>query len=160
VTSREAAHLTTAQVADLLRAAEDTRIRAALRIARAHRLRRGEALALRWADVDLEKASCVCAARSPASLGRLVVTEPKTARSKRFVPLSAPAERLLQDVRASQDDERRRAGSVWQETGFVFTTVTGEPCDPRNALRALKVAAEKAGLPHAGCTPSGTRPPA
>jgi integrase len=32
----------------------------------------------------------------------------------------------------------------------VSTTVTGEPCDPRNALRALKVAAEKAGLPHAG----------
>ena len=81
---------------------------------------------------------------------RLVVTEPKTARSKRFVPLSAPAERLLRDVRATQDDERRRAGSVWQETGFVFTTVTGEPSDPRNALRALKVAATRAGLPHTG----------
>src|SRR3712207_6975502 len=45
--------------------------------------------------------------------------------------------------RATQDDERHGAGSVWQETGFVFTTVTGEPCDPRNALRALKVAADR-----------------
>ncbi len=25
-----------------------------------------------------------------------------------------------------------------------------EPCDPRNAFRALRVAAAKAGLPHAG----------
>jgi integrase len=33
----------------------------------------------------------------------------------------------------------------------VFTTVLGEPCDPRNALRALKVAAKRAGLPAEVC---------
>ncbi len=32
----------------------------------------------------------------------------------------------------------------------MFTTELGEPCDPRNAFRALRVAAAKAGLPHAG----------
>ena len=84
----------------------------------------------------------------------------KTAKSKRFVPTSAPAERLLRDLRAAQDDERRRAGSVWHETGFVFTTEFGDPYDPCNALRALKVAATRAGLPHAGLHTSGTRPPA
>jgi hypothetical protein len=31
----------------------------------------------------------------------------------------------------------------------VFTTETGEPCDPRNALRAFKVAAARAGIPDA-----------
>jgi integrase len=39
---------------------------------------------------------------------------------------------------------------VRHETGFVFTTETGEPCDPRNALRAFKVAAARAGIPDAG----------
>jgi integrase len=39
---------------------------------------------------------------------------------------------------------------VWRETRFVFTTETGDPCDPRNALRAFKVAAARAGLPAAG----------
>jgi integrase len=82
--------------------------------------------------------------------GALVVTEPKTAKSNRFVPISAPAEHLLQDVRGSQAAERLRAGSAWHETGFVFTTETGDPCDPRNALRAFKVAAARAGLPDAG----------
>jgi site-specific recombinase XerD len=46
--------------------------------------------------------------------------------------------------------ERARAGSPWIDTGFVFTTEFGMPCDPRNALRALKVAATKAGLPDVG----------
>jgi integrase len=53
-------------------------------------------------------------------------------------------------VHAAQDAERKRAGSAWRETGFVFTTELGEPCDPRNAFRALRVAATRAGLPHAG----------
>jgi hypothetical protein len=46
--------------------------------------------------------------------------------------------------------QRRSAGSAWHETGLVFTTEFGEPCDPLNAFRALRAAATKAGLPHAG----------
>jgi hypothetical protein len=79
--------------------------------------------------------------------GELLVTEPKTAKSKRFMPVSAPAARLLLDLHAAQTEKRSRAGSAWRQTGFVFTTEFGEPCDPRNAFRALKVAAAKAGLP-------------
>ncbi len=33
---------------------------------------------------------------------------------------------------------------MWQPTPYVFTTELGEPCDPRNALRALKAAAKRA----------------
>ena len=36
---------------------------------------------------------------------------------------------------------------MWQPTQGVFTTELGEPCDPRNALRAVKTAAKRAGLP-------------
>ena len=92
--------------------------------------------------------------------GQLLVTEPKTAKSKRFVPISEPAERLLRDLQATQAEERSRAGSRWRQTGFVFTTEFGEPCDPRNALRALKVAPPGPGSPTWGCTPCGTRRPA
>lgn len=78
------------------------------------------------------------------------MTEPKTAKSKRVLPLSPPAERLLRDVQDLQATERKLAGSAWHETGYVFTTETGEPCDPRNALRAFKSAAARAGIPGAG----------
>ncbi len=50
----------------------------------------------------------------------------------------------------SQTTERLKAGSQWVQTGYVFTTETGHPCDPRNALRALKVASDRAGLPGIG----------
>jgi hypothetical protein len=41
--------------------------------------------------------------------------------------MSAPAERLLQDVQRAHAAERVHAGSAWHETGHVFTTETGEP---------------------------------
>jgi integrase len=39
---------------------------------------------------------------------------------------------------------------VWHGSGFVFTTENGQPIDPRNLLRALKVAADRAGLSGVG----------
>jgi integrase len=109
-------------------------------------LRRGEALALHWSDIDFDaKLMRVRGTRRVA--GELVVTETKTPRSRRVIPLSPAAERLLRDVRANQRVERLRAGSMWQPTPYVFKTELGEPCDPRNALRALKAAAKSAGLP-------------
>jgi hypothetical protein len=55
----------------------------------------------------------------------LVVTEPKTAKSERFVPISAPAEQVLRHVQEAQAAERLHAGSAWHGTGHVFTTETG-----------------------------------
>jgi integrase len=57
---------------------------------------------------------------------------------------------LLRRVPAAQAEERRLAGAAWRQSGSVFTTEFGEPCDPRNAFLALRAAARKAGLPHAG----------
>jgi integrase len=79
--------------------------------------------------------------------GELVVTETKTAKSRRVVPLSPTAEKVLRDLRTRQMAERLRPGSMWQLTPYAFTTELGEPCDPRNALRALKTAAKRAKLP-------------
>ena len=48
--------------------------------------------------------------------------------------------------RTAQLEERVRAANIWQDTGHVFTTETGRPADPRNVLRAITTAAQKAGL--------------
>ncbi|MCW2764232.1 MAG: Phage integrase [Nocardioides sp.] len=82
--------------------------------------------------------------------GELVTTSTKTAKSRREVPITGRTAEILHQLRARQVAERDRAGSQWNETGYVFTTSFGEPCDPRNALRALKVAADQAGLPCIG----------
>ena len=113
-------------------------------------LRRGEALALRWADVDFEKEVLRVRGTLARVDGQLVVTAPKTAKSKRTIRLSPAAARILRALKASQTAERLKAGSQWVQTGYVFTTETGRPCDPRHALRALKVASDRAGLPGIG----------
>ena len=155
VTAKEAPHLTPAQVADLLRAADGGRYASLFALLLHTGLRRGEALALQWLDVDLTHGILRVRGTLSRIDGELVVTEPKTAKSTRFVPISEPAERLLRAQQEAQDGERRHAGSAWRQSGFVFTTEFGEPCDPRNAFRALRVAAAKAGLPHAGLPHAG-----
>jgi integrase len=139
--------LTPDQVRSLLLAAKPSRYAPLFELLVNTGLRRGEALALHWSDIDFDAKLLRVRGTLARVAGELVVTETKTPRSRRVVPLSPAAERLLRDVRASQRVERLRAGSMWQATPYVFTTELGEPCDPRNALRALKAAAKRAGLP-------------
>lgn len=141
VTAKEAPYLTPAQVADLLRAAQGGRYASLFALLVHTGLRRGEALALQWSDVDLARGILRVRGTLSRIDGGLVVTEPETAKSKRFVPLSEPGELLLRQVHAAQAEERWLAGSAWRQTGLVFTTEFGEPCDPRNAFRALRAAA-------------------
>jgi integrase len=108
---------------------------------------RGEALALHWSDIDLDAKLLRIGGTLARVGGQLIVTETKTPSSSRVIPLSPTAERLLRDLRANQRAERLRAGSMWQPTPYVSTTELGEYCDPRNALRALKAARKRAGLP-------------
>lgn len=46
--------------------------------------------------------------------------------------------------------ERLHAGDQWTDSGLVFTTEFGGPVDPRNVLRTIEIAADKAGVEHVG----------
>lgn len=150
VTATEATYLSPVRIGALLEAAEPSRYRCLFEFLVFTGLRRGEALALRWSDVDATNHLARVRGTLSRVGGELVVTAPKSERSNRTIPLSGPATAVLRTVKARQAAERLRAGSVWTETGFVFATESGEPCDPRNALRALTVAAKAAGLERIG----------
>ncbi len=146
---REAAFLTPEQVRQLLEAAEESRYHPFLAFLVHTGLRRGEALALMWRDIDLDARTLRVRATLTRVRGELTLSEPKTARSRRTVPLSEPAVAILQRVRERTALEQRQALGLWVETGFVFVTDVGEPIDPRNALRALEVARRKTKLKEA-----------
>jgi integrase len=57
---------------------------------------------------------------------------------------------LLKAQRATQAAERLHAGERWADSGLVFTTEFGGPVDPRNVLRTIELAAEKAGIKNVG----------
>lgn len=150
VRHREATHLEPDELTRLLRAATETRYRPLFELMMHTGLRRGEALALTWSSVDLPRRTLYVNGTLVRLEGILQVQPPKTRHSRRHVPLSDAAVRVLEETRARTALERQVAEGSWVDTGFVFTTEWGEPCEPRNALRALKAAAKAAGLTDVG----------
>lgn len=117
-------------------------------IALALGLRQGEVLGLRWTDVDLDAGVLrVNRALQRQSDGALKLVEPRTARSRRAVPLPQSVVDALNVRRAEQDVERDKAGALWHDSyALVFTTAVGTPVHPRNDYRSFRLITDRAGL--------------
>ena len=109
-------------------------------------LRRGEALGLRWQDVDLE-AGRLCVRRSLIPEGnQVVVHEPKTARGRRVVALDPETVAVLRSQAARQLAKQAATGS-WDDTGLVFTTEEGQALHPWLVSRLFRKAVKEPMLP-------------
>jgi integrase len=150
IARREARHASVVDVTKLLLSADGLRYRNVLVLIAATGLRRGEALALHWSDVDLDAGMLVVRGTLGRVGGKLIITEPKTDRSRRPVPLPQPVVAMLRAHRARQNAERVAARDQWQENGLVFATEFGTPVGPRNILRTVQIAAQKAGMSDIG----------
>jgi integrase len=75
-----------------------------------------------------------------------VITEPKTERSRRAVPLNPAVVALLRRHKTAQKEDKLAAGSEWVDSGLVFTNEFGGPVEPRNLLRVIETAAKAAGV--------------
>ena len=142
----EAKHLPPDAVSRLLRAAEGSRYYPVLLLIATTGLRRGEAVALHWDQVDLDAGLIKVAATMSRVDGQLRISEPKTARSRRTVPLTPAMIAVLRKHKVTQMKERIRAANVWTDTGLVFTTELGTRVEPRNILRVIETASAKAGV--------------
>lgn len=114
-------------------------------------LRPGEARALRWSDVDFEAGRVTVQRTLPRRRqgDPIGFEDPKTARSRRMVPLLATVSRVLRQHRARQAKERLQLGDSYAaELDLVFTNEIGEPVNERNLVRRhFKPALERAELP-------------
>jgi integrase len=146
VTHREAHYLTPDQVADLLQAAEAGRYTSLFALLVHTGLRRGEALALRWTDVDLDGDALRVRWTLTRTSKGLQPGEPKTEKSRRVVPLPRSAVEVLRAHQMRQAAERVAANEVWRDSGLVFTSEIGTPLEPRNVLRRFELLAGRAGL--------------
>ncbi len=110
-------------------------------------MRRGEALGLRWEDVDLEEAR-LSVRRALIAVGYKVhISEPKTARGRRMVDLDAETVEVLKEQAASQLADQRSWGEVWTDTGYVFTSQDGQPLHPERISRHFDTAVKASCLP-------------
>jgi integrase len=108
------------QAAKVLAEAAGDRLEALAVLVLATGIRQGEALRLRWTDLDLDQAT-------------MRVTKAKTEAGVRVIALPGFAVTALRDHQKGQKVERM-AARVWADPGLVFTTTIGTPIHSRNAL--------------------------
>ena len=107
----------------------------------------GEALGLRWDDLDL-KASTVRVNRQWKRGERgLVLAPPKTDRGRRTIDLDAETIAVLKHWRRSQLEERMAFEGEWQDTGFIFTRKDGTLNDPDVISQRFDKVVTRLGLP-------------
>jgi integrase len=130
-----------------------------LKVAKGHRLyfffrlaaytgaRRSELCALNWSDFD---GSAVLISKSRVSDGKNVIEQNRTKgglNHQRRVPLDAETVREFQAHKERQVLERLYLGDdVWKDSGYVFTSESGEPIHPDSVTRIYAKLQKKAGL--------------
>ncbi len=111
-------------------------------------LRLGEALGLRWDDVDfVNRRLVVRRALQRQSGSGLVFVEPKTSRSRRTVHFPEGTSEVLHAHRVLQLEAKFRLETNWEDQNLVFCRDGGSPIDPTQVSQKLFRILTRAGLP-------------
>jgi integrase len=138
---------TAAEARSFLRAAADDSAYPVFVLAVVYGMRRGEIAALQWDDIDFARNRLAVRASLVRVGGRLVRGPVKTAAGVRTLPLVALPRTALLAQRDNQAQQRAAAGTDWLESGYVFTTRSGRPVEPRNLSRSFDRIVAGAGVP-------------
>ncbi len=152
----------------LLKSAMEGRNGARWAVALALGLRQGEALGLRWDDVDLDAGTLfvrrgrlrprwehgcdgTCGRRFGGHCPKRTALRDETSETKsragrRRIGLPDQLVELLRTHRAEQDRERIAAAQLWTDGGWVFATPTGRPLNPRTDWTDWKKLLARAGV--------------
>lgn len=140
---KPARSLTWEEVRRLLHAADQDPLRELWYLYVLTGMRRGEALALQWNDMDWEHATLSVSRTVHMDNG---VSLPKTASSTRMVHVPQDLLRMLKGHRVRQEERYAGARIVPPKEHWVFASRTGHVLSPRNVGRSFKSVAEAAGL--------------
>jgi integrase len=148
VSQEEITPLNSEQARVLLDTGKGDRLEALYVISLTVGLRIGEALGLKWSDIDLDTGTLRVNRQLQRYTGKgFVFSEPKHGR-RRTVDLPHRAVEALRSHRKRQVEEQLRAGARWADNGLVFPSGHGTPLDARNvANKHFKPVLKRAGLP-------------
>jgi len=142
----EAQPFTVEEARIFLDAVKGDRLQALYSVALTVGLRQGEALGLRWQDIDLELGTLTVTKQLQRIDGVFQLVEPKTKRSRRTLALPGIAVRELRDHHGRHRSERDHGGPGWNSRDLVFTTRAGEPLDGTVVSHQFHKILERAGL--------------
>lgn len=138
----------------VIEALQDSYIGRALIFASYTGLRRGELLALEWSDFDEEERtlsisknlSRVNTYKEEGNKTELVVTTPKSAKSRRVIPLIDKAYDLLITHKQKQVEYKQMLGGLYEENNLIFSSKLGTYIDPTNLNRKLSQVTKEVGV--------------
>jgi integrase len=127
-----------------VRSTEEDRLHALWAVYASTGCRRGEALALRWTDLDgsrLRITKSLTATDDGPREG-----PPKTKSGSRELALDTRTLEALTRWRRAQAAEKLAYGPGYNDAGYLFTDPAGQPLDPRAVSRAFAATVRRTGL--------------
>ncbi|MHB8688967.1 MAG: tyrosine-type recombinase/integrase [Candidatus Dormibacteraceae bacterium] len=145
---KEIRALSEAEVRLLLTTASDTRQYVIWVFLVTTGVRLGEALGLKWSDIEIaeSRAHIRRALQRQRGVGSVFV-EPKTAKSRRTVPMPEGTVDALLNHRCTQEADRKEAGKTWVGHDLVFSSPVGRPLDMSSLSLVFHRTLKRAGLP-------------
>ena len=137
LTRREMKSLTATQAKQFLKFARKDKYALLFELALITGMRPEEYLGLQWADVNLDK-KAVTIQRTLIWRREKVgwyFGEPKTAKSRRTIPLTEKLAKDLMKHRRKQNERRLKLGTKWANHNLVFPSDLGTPLSVRNLDR-------------------------
>ena len=110
-------------------------------------MRRGELLALRWIDIDLELMT-ISVNRSLQVLkdGTKIIREPKTPKARRLISMTPSLALQLREHKESQSALRLFNNNPVQQDDLIFSDLEGQPINPNTVTPAFNKIAKRTGL--------------
>lgn len=93
-------------------------------------MRRGEALGLKWSDIDFENSALTINENSQiAEDGSIIFVSPKSSASERYIEINPTVMQMLRKLRTEQKTQRLAMGALWKHDP---ETPSAEYCEHHN----------------------------
>lgn len=112
-------------------------------------VRRGEAVGLRWDDVDMDEGVAHIRSSLTVTQGEVAVNGPKTESGERYVGLDTATVSLLRDVKRKQAEQALAlgVGDRFNPGGYVFVRSDGEHLRPDSISQVVRRITKAMGRP-------------
>ncbi|MBS3976616.1 MAG: site-specific integrase [Syntrophomonadaceae bacterium] len=147
---KEMRAFTPAQAAEFMRAIVYSSLKTLFSLLLASGMRPSEALGLKWTDINFATGRVTVQRTLIRIRGQKNwrLEEPKTAKSRRVIPLPPTVLADLEEHKIAQSAVKQKAQpGKYNDQNFVFAAANGEPLFDRNVSREFKSILKSVGLP-------------